>query len=106
MQLLRHSKLSSIKTHNLDHTPTYLVDFTKSKSIKTKFPSQITGNHRLINCPIGCTQHRTKSYRLAERKTFDPKKGICWNCNFKKLPKDAKFHGVGFKKASELGESA
>ena len=101
--MLRHSKLSSIKTHNLDHTPTYLADFTKSKLIKTKFPSQVTEINRLINCPTGCTQRRAKSYRLAERKTFDPKNGICLNCGFKKLPKDAKFHGAGFRKASELG---
>ena len=31
-------------------------------------------------CPTGCTQRRTKSYRLAEKKTFDGRR--CMNCGF------------------------
>ena len=57
----------------------------------------------MITCPTGCTQKRTKSYRLAEKKTFDTETNKCSNCGFSKLPESAKFHGAGFKKASELG---
>lgn len=31
-------------------------------------------------CPTGCTQYRTKSHRLAEKKTFNGKS--CSNCGF------------------------
>lgn len=35
---------------------------------------------KLRVCPRGCTQHRTKSHRLAESRTFDGIK--CSNCGF------------------------
>jgi len=57
----------------------------------------------LIFCPTGCTQHRTKSYRLSERKTFNIITNKCSNCGFSKVPASGKFHGPGFRKASELG---
>ncbi|KKN76229.1 hypothetical protein LCGC14_0372550 [marine sediment metagenome] len=71
-------------------------------SVKVKFPTNLQTKKRLIKCPRGCTQHRTKSHRLQERKTFDSVNNICFNCGFKKLPETAKFYGAGFKKASRL----
>jgi len=47
-------------------------------------------------CPTGCTQRRTKSYRLAEKKTFDGRR--CINCGF--LTIQGKFEPV-FKKFSK-----
>ena len=60
----------------------------------------------MITCPTGCTQKRTKSYRLAEKKTFDTETNKCSNCGFSKLPETAKFHGAGFKKANSLGSKS
>jgi len=72
---------------------------------KEKFPTNMrTTTHKLIICPTGCTQKRTKSYRLAEKKTFNTETNKCSNCSFTKLPKTAKFYGPGFKKASNLKE--
>ena len=68
---------------------------------KEKFPTTQTP-HKLIICPTNCTQHRTKSFRLAEKKTFDPIKGKCNNCKFKTVPAGAVFHGPGWKSAKEL----
>ena len=45
---------------------------------KVKLPTQLITKLRV--CPTGCTQRRTKSYRLAERKTFDGRR--CMNCGF------------------------
>lgn len=57
----------------------------------------------MIRCPRGCTQDRTRSYNLKEKKTFDTETNHCSNCGFSKLPATAKFHGAGFRKASQLG---
>jgi len=63
-------------------------------------------NDKMIHCPTGCSQHRTKSYRLyAGKKTFNTRTQKCNNCGFSKLPDTAKFHGAGFKKASTLPRS-
>ena len=35
---------------------------------------------KLTVCPTGCTQERTASYWLSEKKTFDGRR--CTNCNF------------------------
>ena len=59
-----------------------------------KFPTQLTTKLRM--CPTGCTQRRTKSYRLAEKKTFDGRR--CINCGF--LTIQGKFEPV-FKKFSK-----
>ena len=45
---------------------------------QVKLPTQF--KTKLRNCPVGCTQRRTKNYRLAETKTFDGRK--CTNCGF------------------------
>jgi len=45
---------------------------------QVRLPTQL--KTKLRNCPSGCTQRRTKSYRLAEKKTFDGRK--CSNCGF------------------------
>ncbi len=51
---------------------------------------------QLRNCPTGCTQRRTKSYRLAEKKTFDGRK--CYNCGFFAIAgRDFKPHFKKFK---------
>ena len=52
---------------------------------------------KLRACPRSCTQHRTRSGRLAERKTFDGKR--CHNCGF---APDAGDTEVRFVKASDL----
>ena len=52
---------------------------------------------RLRVCPRNCTQHRTKSGRLAERNTFDGTR--CRNCGFV-LDRDDTV--VRFEKASDL----
>ncbi len=69
---------------------------------KVKFPTLSKTRRILIKCPRGCTQHRTKSHNLGEKKTFDVKLNKCSNCGFSKLPATAKFYGPGFKKASQL----
>jgi len=46
--------------------------------IKVKLPTQL--KTKLRNCPRGCTQRRTRSYWLAEKKTFDGHR--CSNCGF------------------------
>ena len=46
----------------------------------TKNMKRILPKKKLQICPRGCTQHRTKSGRLAEKKTFDGVK--CDNCGF------------------------
>ena len=51
----------------------------------------------LRTCPRSCTQHRTKSGRLAERNTFDGTR--CRNCGFT-LDRDDK--DVKFENASDL----
>ena len=43
--------------------------------MRVRMPSK-----RLKACPRGCTQHRTRSHRLAERRTFDGTR--CSNCGF------------------------
>jgi hypothetical protein len=57
-------------------------------SPKTKLPIQAKSNHKsnpyMILCPTGCTQSRTKSYRLSSKKTFDTRTNRCSNCNFYK----------------------
>jgi len=55
-----------------------------------------------IECPTGCTQHRNPKQRMLHKRTFDIRTNKCSNCGFSKAPADAKFHGAGFKKASEL----
>ncbi|MCE9651920.1 MAG: hypothetical protein K8Q89_02515 [Nitrosarchaeum sp.] len=45
---------------------------------QVKLPTQF--KTKLRNCPTGCTQRRTKNYRLAEKRTFDGRK--CSNCGF------------------------
>lgn len=51
---------------------------------------------QLRSCPTGCTQRRTKSYRLAEKKTFDGRK--CYNCGFFAIAgRDFKPHFKKFK---------
>lgn len=45
---------------------------------QVKLPTQLKTKLRI--CPTGCTQKRTKSYRLAEKKTFDGRR--CMNCGF------------------------
>ena len=52
---------------------------------------------RLRACPRSCTQHRTKSGRLAERNTFDGTR--CRNCGFT-LDRDDM--DIKFEKASDL----
>lgn len=88
-------------------------DFYKSEREKTG-PRPATNKHLAKNttsksqkefleiCPVRCTQDRTNCYRLKEKKTFDIRANKCLNCGFTKLPKNAKMHGAGFKKASDL----
>ena len=45
---------------------------------QVKLPTQLQTKLRV--CPSGCTQRRTKSFRLAEKKTFDGRR--CMNCGF------------------------
>lgn len=61
---------------------------------QVKLPTQL--KTKLQVCPAGCTQRRTKSYRLAEKKTFDGRK--CMNCGF--LTVQGKFTPT-FKKFSK-----
>ncbi len=56
-----------------------------------------TQEGRLRTCPRSCTQHRTKSGRLAERNTFDGTR--CRNCGFT-LDRDDT--DVKFERASDL----
>ena len=58
---------------------------------KIKLPTAL--QTKLRNCPRGCTQRRTSSYWLAEKKTFDGHK--CANCGFE--AKQGK-HKVTFQK--------
>lgn len=70
--------------------------------LPTQYKSSTYDQKFLIECPTGCTQHRTfRKNRLVSKNTFDIRTNECRNCGFKKLPKDAKL-GAGFKKASEL----
>jgi ribosomal protein L37E len=64
----------------------------RSKNIAKNIVSK-TEKKFMAMCPRGCRK---------SAKTFDTRTQECRNCGFKKLPKDAKVHGPGFKKASEL----
>ena len=48
-------------------------------------------------CPRSCTQHRTKSGRLAEKRTFDGTR--CSNCGF---TLDTSATEIKFERASDL----
>ena len=53
---------------------------------------------KMRTCPRSCTQHRTRSGRLAERRTFDGTR--CSNCGF--APGGDGDMGVRFEKASDM----
>lgn len=55
-------------------------------------------NPYLIKCPRACTQRRTESYYLAEKKTFDLRTNHCNNCGFTKSSKSQE-HVPVFTKA-------
>lgn len=67
---------------------------------KTKLPTQSKSNNKdkqfLIMCPTGCTQYRTNTYRMKEKKTFDTRNNRCRNCNFYKSDEQV-IHPVIFK---------
>jgi hypothetical protein len=78
-----------------------LIKETKQKrQNKQRFPTEYKTKKPdkkfFITCPTGCSQDRTKSYRMSEKKTFDTRNNRCRNCNFYKSDEKV-IHPVVFK---------
>lgn len=52
---------------------------------RVRFATQDKRRKPLIFCPRRCTQKRTRRNRLKEKRTFDPKIGLCHNCYFRQI---------------------
>ena len=73
--------------------------YNRKAKIPTQLKSHTSDKKFMILCPTGCTQNRTKSYRMSEKKTFDTRNNRCRNCNFYKS--DSKvIHPIIFKTGS------